>query len=52
MKLAASMVFLFARICGRVGFVLGVTSYLDRAWCYLELQGVTACIFGGACITY
>ena len=21
-----------ARICGRVGFVLGVTSYLGRAW--------------------
>ena len=30
-----------ARICGRVGFVLGVTSYLGRAWWDLELHGVT-----------
>ena len=27
---AASMVFLFPRICGRVGFVLVVTSYLGH----------------------
>ena len=29
---AASMVAEVSRICGRVGFVLGVTSYLGRAW--------------------
>ena len=32
-----------ARICGRVGFVLGVTSYLGRAWWgFGALHGVTA----------
>ena len=51
--LAASMVSEVSRICGRVGFVLGVTSYLGRAWWVLELHGVTAWVvfFGGACIT-
>ena len=33
------------RICGKVGFVLGVTSYLGRAWWDLELHGVTAWVF-------
>ena len=28
-----------ARSLGRVGFVLGVTSYLGRAWWDLELHG-------------
>ena len=28
-----------ARICGSVGFMLGVTSYLGCAWCDLELHG-------------
>ena len=36
------------RICGRVGFVLGVTSYLGRAWVGFELHG---CCCMGACIT-
>ena len=36
------------RICGRVGFVLGVTGYLGRAWWDLELHG---CYCMGACIT-
>ena len=39
------MVFLFPRVCGSVGFGLGVTSYLGRAWCVLELHGVTAWVF-------
>ena len=41
-KVAASMVVEVPRICGRVGFVLGVTGWLGRAWwdfgaawCYL-----------------
>ena len=38
-----------ARICGRVRFVWGVTSYLGRAWCALELHG---CYCMGACIGY
>ena len=37
-----------ARVCGRVGFVLGVTSYLGRAWWVLELHG---CYCMGECIT-
>ena len=39
-NLAASMVVESARICGRVGFVLGVTGYLGRAWCAFELHGI------------
>ena len=33
------MVVEVSRICGRVGFVLGVTSYLGHAWWDLELHG-------------
>ena len=44
---AASMVAESARICGRVRFVLGVTSYLGCAWWDLELHG---CYCMGACI--
>ena len=40
-SIAASMVSEVARICGRVEFELGVTSYLGRAWFFfLKLHGV------------
>ena len=45
---AASMVVEPPRVCGRVGFVLGVTGWLGRAWWDLELHG---CYCMGACIT-
>ena len=48
LDIAASMVVEVSRICGRVGFVLGVTSYLGRAWWDLELHG-RYCM--GACKT-
>ena len=44
---AASMVVESARICGRVGFVLGVTGWLGRAWWYF---GAAWCYCMGACI--
>ena len=47
--IAASMVAEGARICGRVRFVWGVTSYLGLAWCDLELHG---CYCMGACIKF
>ena len=44
---AASMVSEVSHSLGRVGFAWGVTSYLGRAWCVLELHG---CYCMGACI--
>ena len=46
--IAASMVVESARICGRVGFALGVTGYLGRAWWGF---GAAWCYCMGACIT-